>query len=224
MTKMLLIDLDGTLLGAHSKRLHWYFIRSFAASLKKLGFNFFQSLSILHRLKLSVRNEEFQMNGTLNWDKAVVFFSQLTGLSPDESRKQLTKISMQCFVHASPSLYALSEAQDFVSWAKEHYRLVLATNPLWPAAVVDYRLSIAGILPSEFEFITHAENMSTCKPNVHYYQELTNKLNLIPAECLMIGNDEEKDGPARNVGIETVIIKKPSDFKKLKLKLEKNNG
>lgn len=224
MTKMLLIDLDGTLLGAHPKRLHWYFITAFVRALKKSGFGFFKSLSILHHLKLSVRNSDHQMNGVVNWDKAVVFFSQLTGLSEEDSREQLTKISMQCFVHAAPSLYAMKEAQEFMAWAKSHYRLVLATNPLWPYAVVEYRLSIAGISPSEFEFITHAENMSSCKPNVHYYQELKSKLILNPEECLMIGNDEKKDGPAREIGVEVVIINNPSDFIKLRKNLEQRNG
>lgn len=224
MTKTLLIDLDGTLLGAHPKRLHWYFIVAFVRSLKKLGFSWPRALSILHRLKLAVRSPSHQMNGVPNWDKSVVFFSQLTGLSEEESREKLTSISMQCFVHAKPSLYAMKEAQHFVEWAKNHYRLVLATNPMWPAAVVDYRLAIAEISPAEFSFITHAENMSSCKPNVQYYHELKKKLNLIPEECLMIGNDEKKDGPARELGIEVVIISSPSDFIRLRQKLEGKNG
>jgi len=131
---------------------------------------------------------------------------------------------MKCFVHARPSLYELKEAQEFILWAKDHYKLILATNPMWPAAVVDYRLEIAGIQPSEFEFITHAENMSSCKPNVHYYQELKNKLNLKPEECFMIGNDEEKDGPAREIGVDVFILKSPSDFRVLRKKLESLNG
>lgn len=224
MKKTLLIDLDGTLLGAHPKRLHWYFIVAFVRSLGKLGFNWLRSLFILHRLKLAIRSPSHQMNGVPNWDKSIAFFSRLTGLSESESREKLTAISMNCFVHAKPSLYAMDEAQQFVEWAKNYYRLVLATNPMWPAAVVDYRLGIAGILPTEFSFITHAENMSSCKPNVQYYHELKNKLNLIPEQCLMIGNDEKKDGPAREIGIEVVIIRTPADFIRLRHKLEGKNG
>lgn len=220
----LLIDLDGTLLGAHTKRLHWYFITAFVRSLKQLGFNVIKSLSILHKLKLSMRGPVHQMNGISNWDKATAYFSQLAGLSESESRQKLNEMSLQCFMHARPSLYALKDAQEFVQWAKKHYRLILATNPLWPAAAVEYRLGIAGIDPSNFEFITHAENMSSCKPNVQYYHELKLKLQLVPNECLMIGNDEKKDGPAREIGVEVIIIKSQSDFKKLRERLEKENG
>jgi len=224
MKTTLLIDLDGTLLGAHSRRLHWYFITAFVGELKNLGFGILKSLAILHKLKISVRDSSHQMNGIPNWEKSIVFFSQLTDLSPAQSRIHLTEMSMKCFVHARPSLYELKEAQDFILWAKDHYRLILATNPMWPSAVVDYRLKIAGIAPSEFEFITHAENMSSCKPNVQYYSELKNKLNLRPEECFMIGNDEKKDGPARDIGIDVFIIKSPADFRVLKKKLESLHG
>ncbi len=224
MKTTLLIDLDGTLLGAHPRKLHWYFISAFVKELKPLGFGFIQALLILHKLKISVRDSSHQMNGVVNWEKSIAFFSQLTALQPEEARSHLTDMSMKCFVHARPSLYELKEAQEFILWAKDHYKLILATNPMWPAAVVDYRLEIAGIQPSEFEFITHAENMSSCKPNVHYYQELKNKLNLKPEECFMIGNDEEKDGPAREIGVDVFILKSPSDFRVLRKKLESLNG
>ena len=128
-------------------------------------------------------------------------------------------MSMSCFVSAAHSLYAVKEAQNFIESSKEHYRLILATNPLWPLAVVEFRLGIAGIHSSQFEFITHAENMSSCKPNLEYYQELLEKLNLNPTECLMIGNDEKKDGPARRVGVEVVLIRTPSDFTLLEKRL-----
>jgi FMN phosphatase YigB (HAD superfamily) len=220
-TKTLLIDLDGTLLGAHYTRLQLSFIRSFVSSLGKAGFGPLKSLKLLHQLKLAIRKVDHQNNGVVNWDKSVNFFSQLSGLSPEDSRRILTPASMKCFQDSRTTLYAVPEAQDFINWAKNHYTLILATNPLWPLNVVLYRLSIAGISPEHFQLITHAENMSACKPNVEYYHELSEKLKLDPTTTLMIGNDHKKDGPAKQLGIDVVILENFSDYKKLRARLQK---
>jgi FMN phosphatase YigB (HAD superfamily) len=218
--KTLLIDLDGTLLGAHSTSLNFYFTYYFVKSLRKYGFSVFQSLRLLHKLKLSMRESSHQMNGIINWDKAVAFFSQLSGKNLTEAREILTTTSMECFKKSSPTIFPIPEAIEFINWAKNHFRLILATNPLWPLDVVHYRLSVAEIHESNFEFITHAGIMSSSKPYVEYYKELKQMKELIPESCLMIGNDEKKDGPARLIGTEVFIIKSAADFKVLRAKLE----
>lgn len=220
-TKTLLIDLDGTLLGAHPLRLRLFFIFNFVSSLRKLGFSIWQSLRILHQLKLSVRDPKHQKNGVTNWEKSINFFSQLSNLSAIESLSILNQTSMQCFVNSRNALYPMEEAKNFIEWAKNHYQLILATNPLWPLEVVEYRLKIAEIDKENFQFITHANNMSSCKPHVEYYKELHEKLNLNTNNCLMIGNDHKKDGPASSIGIDVVIIENPSDFITLQAKLQK---
>lgn len=223
-SKTLLIDLDGTLLGAHPIRLHFLFIVNFVRALRSRGFSIWESLKILHLLKLSMRNATHQKNGITNWEKSINFFSQLSKLSIEESKTLLTDTSIHCFIKASPALFSVNEAKDFVMWAKNHYHLILATNPLWPLAVVEYRLGIAEIEKENFEFITHAGNMSSCKPHVEYYQELSEKLKLNSSECLMIGNDQKKDGPAKQIGIDVVIINKPADFKNLQQMLQKESA
>lgn len=169
-----------------------------------------------------MREKEHQKNGITNWEKAVAFFSQLSGRSLADSKRILTETSMKCFVKSQPTLFAMPEAINFIAWAKNHYRLILATNPLWPLDVVHFRLSVAQIHQSNFEFITHAEVMSSSKPHVEYYEELKQMKDLDPAACLMIGNDEKKDGPARLIGTEVFIIHQASDFLKLKTLLEKD--
>ncbi|MGZ3790158.1 MAG: HAD family hydrolase, partial [Bacteriovorax sp.] len=171
--------------------------------------------------KLSMRDPAHQKNGVFNWEKANKSFSQLSGLSLEKSRPLLELTSMRCFKGARSSLYAIPEAQEFIRFARNHYRLILATNPMWPLAVVEYRLELAEIEKENFEFITHAENMSAIKPYVEYYRELVEGLGLKASECLMIGNDPKKDGPAKALGIEVLIIKSPADFLGLKSRLEK---
>lgn len=221
--KTLLIDLDGTLLGAHSFWLNIFFTFHFVNSLRKQGFSVYNALRTLHLLKLSMRSKSHQKNGVLNWSKAVNFFSQLSGKSLLDSEKILTSTSMFCFQKSQTTLFPKSEAKEFVGWAKNHYRLILATNPLWPLDVVLFRLAIAEIHQDNFEFITHAGNMSASKPHIEYYEELQSLKELEAKSCIMIGNDEKKDGPAREIGIEVFIIDKSSDFSKLRAHLEKNH-
>lgn len=66
-------------------------------------------------------------------------------------------------------------------------KLILATNPIFPRNAVISRIRWAGLEPSDFEYITDYENSRYCKPNPEYYNEILNKLNLQPVECLMVG-------------------------------------
>ena len=219
--KTLLIDLDGTLLGSHSFWLKIFFTFHFVHSLHTYGISLIKGIKILHSLKLSMGNQTHQGNGIVNWTKAIAFFSQLSGKSLEDSEKILTSTSMMCFKKSHMTLFPVPEAKEFIEWARHHFRLILATNPLWPLDVVLFRLNISEIEKNHFEFITHAGVMSASKPHIKYYQELQVMKNLDVQTCMMIGNDEKKDGPARKLGIDVFIIKKFSDFSKLKARLEK---
>ncbi len=87
------------------------------------------------------------------------------------------------------------------------YRLVAATNPIFPAVSTNNRLSWAGVSASDFALVTTYENCGFCKPNPAYYLEIMEKLGLNPAECLMVGNDVSEDIiPANNLGMETFLV------------------
>jgi FMN phosphatase YigB (HAD superfamily) len=218
----LLLDLDGTLLGSQSLSLNLRFTIQFVRTLRAAGFPIWRGLRILHKQKLKIRDISHQHNKIKNLDKAYSFFSELSGLSLKESTELLSVAARDCFQYASPAFYQIPEALEFLEWAKPRYKLALATNPLWPKEIVHYRLKLANISPDIFEFITHAENMSACKPHVHYYRELLETWNLSPEKCIMVGNDKIKDGPAELVGIDTFILNQHSDFTALRKKLEKS--
>ena len=85
-------------------------------------------------------------------------------------------------------------------------RVVLATNPLFPAIATQSRAKWAGLEPSDFELITTYENSRFCKPNPDYYREILETLNLKPEECLMVGNDVQEDMIARQLGMEVFLL------------------
>jgi len=86
------------------------------------------------------------------------------------------------------------------------YRVVLATNPLFPAIATHNRIRWAGLQPEDFEYITTYENSHYCKPNPDYYREILTQLNLKPEECLMVGNDVGEDMITQQLGMKVFLL------------------
>ena len=99
------------------------------------------------------------------------------------------------------------EAAATVKKLKENgYKLILATNPIFPAVATESRIEWAGLDKRDFELYTTYENSHYCKPNPAYYSEILKKLSLNPSECLMVGNDATEDTAANELGIEVFLL------------------
>jgi FMN phosphatase YigB (HAD superfamily) len=87
------------------------------------------------------------------------------------------------------------------------YQVVIATNPLFPARAIEHRMEWAGVGDMPFALVTAYENMHTCKPSPAYYVEIAELLNVLPAACLMAGNDVRRDiAPAKEAGMVTFLV------------------
>lgn len=86
------------------------------------------------------------------------------------------------------------------------YRVVLATNPIFPAAATERRILWAGLTPKDFEFYSTYENIHRAKPNPEYYRVIADKLGLRPEECLMVGNDVDDDMAAKTAGMNVFLL------------------
>lgn len=100
------------------------------------------------------------------------------------------------------------EATAAVKRLKKDYRLILATNPLFPRAATRSRIRWAGLDPDDFELVTTYENSTRSKPNPEYFTEILAKMNLKPEECLMIGNDLTEDASSLQAGIPLFVVDK----------------
>jgi FMN phosphatase YigB (HAD superfamily) len=90
---------------------------------------------------------------------------------------------------------------------KKGYKLVAATNPIFPSVATHTRLKWAGLNPSDFALVTTYDNSSSCKPNPLYYVEIMEKLNLQPEECMMVGNDVGEDMiPTQGLGMDNYLV------------------
>lgn len=85
-------------------------------------------------------------------------------------------------------------------------RVVLATNPIFPAVATQSRIRWAGMEPEDFERYTTYENSRYCKPNPDYYREILDKLGAAPEDCLMVGNDVTEDMVAGTLGMRVFLL------------------
>lgn len=86
------------------------------------------------------------------------------------------------------------------------YRVILATNPIFPSLATEWRIGWAGLTPDDFELITTYENINYSKPNPEYYREIMRRFDLAPDECLMVGNDVSDDMVASDVGMKVFLL------------------
>lgn len=98
-------------------------------------------------------------------------------------------------------------AKKCVDFAKENgYKVIAATNPIFPKPATYKRLEWAGLNPEDFEYITVYDNSSSCKPNLLYFKDLCEKCSISPKESLMVGNDVDEDLCSAELGFDTFLI------------------
>ena len=83
--------------------------------------------------------------------------------------------------------------------------LVVATNPIFPAAVQRTRLGWVGLADVPFSLVTDIDNCAYVKPHPEYYRRIAERLGVAPEACLMVGNDPLNDMAAGLVGMRTYL-------------------
>lgn len=86
------------------------------------------------------------------------------------------------------------------------YKIVIATNAVFPTPAIQARLEWAGIGEFSYALLTCYENMHFCKPHVQYYQEIADTIGVEPSRCLMVGNDTGEDLIASKTGMKTFLV------------------
>ena len=200
----ILFDLDGTLLPMTQEEFTKSYFTYLSTTLKKHGYDSKQLIdAIWQGTAAMIKNDGSQTNEEVFWktfanifgDKVYndqVFFEQFY-------QTEFNKIKNICGFDQS--------AQMVVRKLKEvGYKLVVATNPIFPSIAQKNRIRWAGIDENDFEFYTTYENMHYCKPNPKYYLEIIHKLNCQASDCLMVGNDVCEDMIASKVGMKVFLL------------------
>ena len=127
-----------------------------------------------------------------------VFWQMFDALTPGADHAALRPLTAQFYHNEFHKARVATKpnpmAAEAVALARQKAPVVvLATNPLFPMAAQEARLSWMGLTPAAFDKVTAFEQQRFCKPNPAYYTAICAELGLDPANCLMIGNDEGED-------------------------------
>lgn len=204
MTKAILFDLDGTLLPMDQEVFVRDYLGRMAAFLAPHGYDP-QSLikAVWAGTGAMVKNDGKALNEDVFW---YVFNSILDrdakqdlALFEEFYRTEFQKAKDSCGFNPA-AVEAIRQIKDM------GYRLILATNPLFPAIATHSRARWAGLNPEDFELVTTYENSRFCKPNPDYYREILGKIALDGSQCLMVGNDVGEDMVAQKLGMKTFLL------------------
>ncbi len=202
--KALFIDFDNTLvlfnedqfLGYYAKLAYPYMQDFFDES------TFFQKLlqSTLHMIHNdgSMTNvEAFTHN----------FIAGTPTLSYDECINRLQKFYEESFDQLGSIINVVPYGRELLERVlAEGLQVVIATNPIFPELATKIRIGWANLSDLKITLMTHAENMSYCKPRPEYYQTILDMIHQQPEDCVMAGNDPISDMAASNLGLRTFLV------------------
>ena len=202
--KTSLFDLDGTLLQMDQDVFIKSYMKGLCVKTAPLGYDAQKMIeSLWTGMGAMVKNDGSARNEEVFWK----VFAGVFGESALADRPVFDEFYRNEFQQVKESCGFAPEAAPLVKKLKDRgLRVVLATNPLFPAVATESRIRWAGLAPSDFEWVTTYENSSFCKPNPAYYEEILDKLGLEAGECVMVGNDVQEDGAAAGLGMRVFIL------------------
>lgn len=202
--RYILFDLDGTLLPMDQNTFVQAYFKLLAQKLAPYGYDPQDLVDAIWKgTAAMVSNDGHWTNETAFWDR----FSTLLGERSRKDQLLFDEYYHQEFQQVRKVCGFTAHASQVTDKLKDQgYKLVLATNPIFPAIATESRMKWAGLEPEDFIFYTTYENSSHCKPNPDYYRDILAKLGAQAEECLMVGNDVEEDMVAATLGMRVFLL------------------
>jgi FMN phosphatase YigB (HAD superfamily) len=204
MITTVFFDLDGTLLPMDQDHFIKMYLDAMAKKMMPYGYDpRLLMKSIWAGTEAMVRNNGSRINEEVFWESCSAVYGK--DVRADEP---LFQEFYQKEFQAMKDLcgYDVRAAQTIRRLKDHGYRVVLATNPLFPAIATHSRVRWTGLEPQDFKWITTYDNSSFCKPNLRYYEEILSKCGLHPEECVMVGNDVAEDMVAAKLGMKVFLL------------------
>lgn len=213
MIKAILLDLDNTLI--HNPDLD--FARAFLGIAdpffeKALGIKDFHKpfRAAINAMKASDANPTH-----LNQQRVVDYLQQASGKDPQAINQAIADFYEHAFPQLEACIRPVEGAAALIEWLQSRgYTIIIATNPLYSARALEWRLRWAELNDNldHYAFVTHAENMHTAKPHAAYYAEILARVGIEPDEAVMIGDGQKNDiSPAQMLGMHTFHITANAD-------------
>ncbi len=201
--KVILFDLDGTLLPIDTDQ----FIHTYIKKLSSYIVDYVNPEVFVKQLWAStekmVRSTEEHLTNQQVFDND--FFPKIG------NGEVIIPLVERFYEEEFPKLEEFVSSHGFIpellqTAKNKGYRLVLATNPLFPRTAILDRIRWTGALPEDFEWITSYEVSHFTKPNPKYFQEIIDHIGVTAKECLMVGNDAQEDLVAQQIGMKTFLV------------------
>lgn len=203
-TKVILFDLDGTLLPMDQN----VFVKAYFGGIAKrlAGYGYEPNALIDGIWKgtyAMIKNDGRKRNEEVFWDTFASMFGEKARADEPQFNQfyveDFDKVQLSCGFNpkAAPTIKALKE---------RGFTLALATNPIFPSIATEKRMKWAGLDKEDFALFTTYENARYCKPNLEYYKEILSQLGVSAEECLMVGNDVAEDMVAEKLGMKVFLM------------------
>lgn len=212
MIRAVLLDLDDTLLGNETDPFvkHYFALLSQFAEPKMPSDQFVATL--LRASREMIYNDDLSLS---NYDVFWQTFAEYSGVDVQDMEDFIVGFYENVF----PKLQHLTErravALPLIEYCfAQNWKVVVATNPMFPQMAIEERLRWAGVPVSEHDYalVTTLENMHSTKPNVSYYEEILHRLEIEPETAVMVGDDWKNDiEPASQLGIRTYWVRKNAE-------------
>lgn len=204
MITTILFDLDGTLLPMDQELFVKTYFKALAARVAPLGYEPQALLdAVWAGTAAMVKNPGTCTNEEVFWN----FFAKQFGEQVRDDIPVFEDFYRKEFQQAQKVCGYNPKAREAVEFARSlGFRVILATNPLFPSIATESRIRWAGLEPEDFEFYTTYENSTHCKPNSAYYQDILTRAQIKPEECMMVGNDTTEDLAAATLGISVFLL------------------
>jgi len=140
-------------------------------------------------------------------------FYPLAGVEASVFEPLADQFYAEIFPRLRPLTKPIPQSIQMIQAAVERgYRLVIATNPLFPRTAILQRLAWANLPPDQypFEVITSYETFHFTKPAAEYYAEILARLGWPAEPVIVVGDDLERDISAgRQLGLPAYWLGKP---------------
>lgn len=203
--KMILFDLDGTLLPMDQEEFTKTYFNLLIQKFAPYGWEAKPLIAAIWAgMAAMVGNDGRGSNEAIFWQTIEQSSSKAKAAI---LRSHIDDFYREEFQAAKASCQTNPQAAAIVKKAKQRgYRIALATNPIFPKIATASRMRWAGLDEDDFELCTTYENTSYCKPNPDYYRDIAKRLHIAPTDCLMVGNDVTEDMAAATISMKTFLL------------------
>ncbi len=204
MITTILFDLDGTLLPMDQEIFIKTYFRGISKKAEPHGYGSMMLVGTIWKgISAMIQNDGTHTNEEVFWN----LFEKTYGESARKDISVFDSFYANEFDEVQKVCGHNSGVPKLIGKLKTGgLRIALATNPIFPKIATDRRICWAGLTPQDFEFITTYENSRYCKPNLNYYRDILDKLQVPANECIMIGNDVSEDMVAEQLGMKVFLL------------------